>query len=119
VARRGVTRPGQIAYHLAYAQVGTDIDRLVSVAGRRSVIEACLQAAKNDCGLDQHEVRRYVGWMRHIALAMFAHAFLAATAAKGDAETAPPWSRSPWHKSAGSWQLAPRSGPACFFASIR
>ncbi|MEV6289821.1 hypothetical protein AB0M41_05100, partial [Streptomyces sp. NPDC051896] len=81
------------------------------------------QAAKNECGLDQYEVRRYVGWMRHITLAMLAHAFLAATAAqavaKGDAETVPPWFRSPWQKSAGSWQLAPHTGPARHFASMR
>jgi SRSO17 transposase len=38
------------------------------------------QAAKNECGLDQYEVRRYVGWHRHVTLAMLAHAFLAATA---------------------------------------
>ncbi|MFI2026039.1 hypothetical protein ACH46E_45385, partial [Streptomyces olivaceoviridis] len=56
------------------------------------------------------------GWMRHITLAMLAHVFLAATAAQagseGDAETVLSWFRSPWQKSAGSWQLAPQTGPA-------
>ncbi|WP_052412090.1 IS701 family transposase [Streptomyces mutabilis] len=107
LARRSISRPDQIAYYLAYAPVGTGVDRLVRVAGRRWAIEECFQAAKNECGLDQYEVRRYVGWMRHTTLAMLAHAFLAATAAdaaaKGDAETVPPWFRSPWQKSAGSW----------------
>jgi len=45
---------------------------------------------KNERGLDQYEVRRYTGWMRHITLAVLAHAFLAAMAAaasKGAAET--------------------------------
>jgi SRSO17 transposase len=37
-------------------------------------------SAKNECCLDQYEVRRYVGWYRHITLAMLAHAFLAAMA---------------------------------------
>ncbi|MFG2887892.1 hypothetical protein ACGFYV_37470 [Streptomyces sp. NPDC048297] len=102
--------------------MGTDVDRLVRVAGRRWAIEECFQAAKNECGLDQYEVRRYVGWMRHVTLAMLAHAFLAATAAqaasKGDAETVPaPWFRSPWRKSAGSWQLAPHPAPAHHCAS--
>ncbi|WP_435280131.1 IS701 family transposase [Streptomyces sp. 1222.5] len=123
LARRSINRPDQIAYYLAYAPLGTDVDRLVRVAGRRWAIEECFQAAKNECGLDQYEVRRYVGWMRHITLAMFAHAFLAATAAqaaaKGDAETVPPWFRSPWQKSAGSWQLTPHTGPARHFASMR
>ncbi|MFE9834206.1 hypothetical protein ACFYP4_03495 [Streptomyces sp. NPDC005551] len=110
LARRSISRPEQTAYYLAYAPVGADVDRLVRVAGRRWAIEECFQAATNECGPDQYEVRRYVGWMRHITLAMLAHAFRAATAAqaaaKGDAETVPPWFRSPWQKSASSWQLA-------------
>jgi hypothetical protein len=121
-ARCSVSRPDEIAYYLGYAQVGTGVDQLVRVAGRRWAIEECFQAAKNECGLDQYEVRRYVGWMRHVTLAMLAHAFLAVTAAraaaKGDAETVPPWFRSPWRKSAGSWRLAPHPGPAHRFASM-
>ncbi|MEU6405116.1 IS701 family transposase [Streptomyces sp. NPDC046985] len=123
LARRRVSRPDQIASYLAYAPVGAGVDRLVRVAGLRWAIEERFQAAKNECGLDQYEVRRYVGWMRHITLAVLAHAFLPATAAqaaaKGDAETVPPWFRSPWQKSASSWQLAPRTGPARYFASMR
>ncbi|MEU9663876.1 hypothetical protein AB0P44_45270 [Streptomyces chartreusis] len=70
--------------------------------------------------MDQYEVRRYVGWMRHVTLAMLAHTFLAVTAAqaaaKGEAETVPtPWFRSPWQNSAGSWQLT-QPGPAHRFA---
>ncbi|MFI6377191.1 IS701 family transposase [Streptomyces sp. NPDC050546] len=123
LARRSINRPDQIAYYFAYAPAGTDVDRLVRVAGRRWAIEECFQAAKNECGLDQYEVRGYVGWMRHITLAMLAHAFLSATAAqaaaKGDAETVPSWFRSPWQKSAGSWQLASHTGPARHVASMR
>ena len=54
---------------------------MVRVAGTRWAIEEAFQAAKNECGLDQYEVRRYTGWMRHITLAMLAHAFLAVMAA--------------------------------------
>jgi len=122
LARRSISRPDQIAYYLAHAPVGTGVDLLVRVAGSRWAIEECFQAAKNECGLDQYEVRRYVGWMRHVTLAMLAHSFLAVTAAqaaaKGDAETVPPWFRSPWQKSAGSWQLALHTGPARHFASM-
>ncbi|MEE4599562.1 hypothetical protein V2J94_48585, partial [Streptomyces sp. DSM 41524] len=78
---------------------------------------------KNECGLDQYEVRRYIGWYRHITLAMLAHAYLAVmaadAAAKGGAETLPaPWLRSPWQKSGGSWCLASptNTGPAGRFA---
>ncbi|GGT86914.1 IS701 family transposase [Streptomyces lateritius] len=121
LARRSISRPDEIAYYLGYAPAGTDVDRFVRVAGRRWAIEECFQAAKNECGLDQYEVRRYVGWTRHITLAMLAHAFLAVTAAqaaaKGDAETVPPWFHSPWRKSAGCWQLTSRTERARRFAS--
>ncbi|MFD9784404.1 hypothetical protein ACFWXZ_26255 [[Kitasatospora] papulosa] len=81
LARRSLARPEEIAYYLAFAPVGASIGELVRVAGARWAIEECFQAAKNERGLDQYEVRRYVGWYRHITLAMLAHAFLAAIAA--------------------------------------
>jgi SRSO17 transposase len=81
MARRGLSDPGEIAYYLAYAPVGIEIAELVRIAGSRWAIEECFQAAKNECGLDQYEVRRYIGWYRHITLAMLAHAVLAALAA--------------------------------------
>jgi SRSO17 transposase len=54
---------------------------LIRVAGATWAIEECFQAAKNECGLDQNEVRRYPGWYRHVTLAMLADAFLAVQAA--------------------------------------
>nr|WP_199920212.1 IS701 family transposase [Streptomyces rimosus] len=111
LARRSLRRPDEIAYYLAYAPVGTAVERLVGVAGSRWAIEECFQAAKGQCGLDQYEVRRYPGWYRHITLAMLAHAFLAAMAAaavkKGAAETTQPaWPRSPWQRSGVCWLLS-------------
>lgn len=78
LARRSLARPEEIAYYLAFAPTQATVSELVRVAGARWAIEECFQAAKNECGLDQYEVRRYVGWYRHITLAMLAHAFLAA-----------------------------------------
>jgi SRSO17 transposase len=45
-------------------------------------IEEAFQAGKGLCGLDQHQVRQYLAWYRHITLAMAALAFLAATRAR-------------------------------------
>ncbi|WP_437044249.1 IS701 family transposase [Streptomyces sp. enrichment culture] len=111
LARRSIARPDDIAYYLAYAATGTTVNQLVTVAGSRWAIECCFQSAKNECGLDQYEVRRYPGWYRHITLAMLAHAFLAAMAAaniteRGAAETDLSSSPSAWRRSASSWQLA-------------
>lgn len=111
LARRSLARPDEIAYYLAYAPAGTTVTELARIAGTRWAIEECFQAAKNECGLDQYEVRRYPGWYRHIRLAMLARAFLAAIASaagneKGAAETALALSHQPWQKSGDSWQLA-------------
>jgi SRSO17 transposase len=118
LGRRSPARPDEIAYYLAYAPNGTPVADLVRIAGSRWAIEEAFQAAKNECGLDQYEVRRYPGWYRHITLAMLAHAFLAAVAAqateRGAAETTPPApSASRWQRSADSWTLScPAPHPA-------
>ncbi|MGA5418010.1 hypothetical protein [Streptomyces pseudogriseolus] len=113
MARRSISDPGELTYYLAYAPVGVEIAQLAQVAGSRWAIEECFQAAKNECSLDQYEVRRYIGWYRHITLTMLAHAALTALAAqpgesaKGVAETDQPSSRSPLShtrsRAAASW----------------
>ncbi|MFI9604598.1 IS701 family transposase [Streptomyces sp. NPDC052043] len=110
LARRSISKPDEIAYYLAYAPLETTVRELVRIAGTRWAIEECFQAAKNECGLDQYEVRRYTGWYRHITLAMLAHAFLAATAhqvrEKGAAPVGHPGqSSSQWRRFGDSWQL--------------
>lgn len=88
------------------------------IAGSRWTIEECFQAAKNECGLDQYEVRRYVGWYRHITLAMLAHAFLAVTAhqarEKGTGQVRRPRSSSSqWQGFGDFWQLVARDPRTC------
>lgn len=53
---------------------------LVRVAGSRWPVEECFEAAKQEAGLDNYQVREYDAWYRHITLAMLALAFLAAMA---------------------------------------
>lgn len=110
LARRGISKPDEIAYYLAYAPLETTVRELVRVAGARWAIEECFQGAKNECGLDQYEVRRYVGSYQHITPAMLAHAFLAAMAhqswEKGAEQVRHPESSgSQWRRLGGSWQL--------------
>ncbi|WP_229877950.1 IS701 family transposase [Streptomyces bluensis] len=96
---------------LAYAPNGTSVADLVRIAGSRWAIEEAFQTAKNECGPDQYEVRRYPGWYRHITLAMLAHVFLSVVAAqateRGAAETTPPApSASRWQRRnlrSGAW----------------
>ncbi|MFJ1843565.1 IS701 family transposase [Streptomyces sp. NPDC088146] len=79
-ARRSIAKPAEMAYYPASAPLEATVADLVRIAGCRWKVEECFQSAKNECGLDQYEVRRYVGWYRHITLAMLAHAFLAVLA---------------------------------------
>jgi SRSO17 transposase len=88
--------PKELAYYLTFAPVGTLLETLVAVAGRRWTIEESLEAAKGEVGLDQYEVRHYHGWYRHITLAMLALAYLAVVRARlpgagADPKGGPPW----------------------------
>jgi SRSO17 transposase len=69
--------PKKLAYYLTFAPVGTRIETLIAVAGRRWTIEESIEAAKGEVGLDHYEVRHSHGWYRHITLAMLALAYLA------------------------------------------
>jgi hypothetical protein len=74
LARRSVSRPEEISYCIAYCPAGTTLDELIRIAGSRWAIEECFQTAKRECGLDDYQVRRYPGWLRHMTLARAAHA---------------------------------------------
>ena len=73
--RRCLDAPFEKAYYLVFAPPGTGLHTMVLAIGARWSIEVDLENAK-DLGLDQYEVRSYVGWYRHITLVMLAAAFL-------------------------------------------
>ena len=49
------------AYYLCRGPAATPRGELVRVAGSRWTIEECFERAKGDCGLDEYEVRSWVG----------------------------------------------------------
>ena len=75
VMRRCLDDPGEKAYYLVFAPPGTTLHTIVLAIGARWSIEVDLENAK-DLGLDQYEVRSYLGWYRHMTLVMLAAAFL-------------------------------------------
>jgi SRSO17 transposase len=75
--RRGVTAPEEIAYFACGGPPGATLGELVRIAGMRWAIEECFELAKGDCGLDEYEVRSWVGWHRHVTLSLFALAVVA------------------------------------------
>lgn len=75
MARRSLTT-GEIAYYLCFAPSNTSLKTLVRVAATRWAVEESFQTAKNECGLDQYQVRKYHAWYRHMALSIAVHAAL-------------------------------------------
>lgn len=75
--RRSVSDPSEVAYFACGGPPATTLDEWVRVAGKRWVIEECFELAKGDCGLDEYEVRNWVGWHRHVTLSLFALAVVA------------------------------------------
>jgi SRSO17 transposase len=75
VFRRCLDDPHEVAYYLVWAPPDTPLPLIVQAIGCRWHIEEDLHAGKA-LGLDQYEVRSYVGWYRHITLVLLASAFL-------------------------------------------
>ncbi|MET9179862.1 IS701 family transposase [Kitasatospora aureofaciens] len=89
LARRSVSDPTKIAYYVCYGPADTRLKDLIKVAGARWQVEECFQTAKNECGLDHYQVRRYQAWYRHITLSMAALACLTAIRAHEMSKGAP------------------------------
>ena len=89
LARRGVSDPEDLAYYLCAGRPGTAVRELVRAAGSRWAVEECIEAAKGETGLDHYEVRSWVGWYRHITLALFALALLAVIRARAASPARP------------------------------
>src|SRR5262245_48799612 len=75
--RRSVSDPAEVAYFACGGPPATTLRDLALVAGARWAIEDLLELAKGDCGLDEYEVRSWVGWHRHVTLSLFALAAVA------------------------------------------
>jgi SRSO17 transposase len=76
VFRRSIA-DGELGYFHCYNPRGESLTELVRVIGARWPIEECFEAAKNEAGLDNYQVRLYHAWYRHVTLSMLAMAFLA------------------------------------------
>ena len=61
LVRRSVAKPEEVAFYLTHAPGGTTLAGLVGVAGTRWSIESLFEQAKGEVGLDQYEVRSWVG----------------------------------------------------------
>ena len=80
--RRSRTKAQEITAYLVFGAADTTLEEMACVAGRRWAIEESFAQSKSEVGLDQYEVRSWVGWHRHMILAMTAQALLAITRAR-------------------------------------
>jgi SRSO17 transposase len=78
LVRKGLDDREELAFYLAAGPARTPLTRLAKTAGARWAIEGAFEAAKQEVGLADYEVRSWTGWHRHVTLAVLAHAVLAA-----------------------------------------
>jgi SRSO17 transposase len=83
LVRRSIEDPDELTAYTVFAPEGTTLEELAKVAGMRWRVEIGFEEAKGEVGLSHYEVRSWRAWYRHVTLALFAHAFLAALRAKG------------------------------------
>jgi len=74
--RRNIKDHTDVAFYIAFAPDIKSLQDMAKTAGSRWTIEECFEMAKGEVGLDQYQVRSWVGWYRHITFAMLALAFL-------------------------------------------
>jgi hypothetical protein len=63
-------------YYLSNAPAATPLLRLAQVGALRWPVETEFQTEKGETGLDEYEVRTWLGWQHHITMALLAGAFL-------------------------------------------
>jgi SRSO17 transposase len=87
--RRSLSDPTEKTYYFVFAPAGTTLQEMVAAIGARWHIEEDFENAK-DLGLDQYEVRGFLGWYRHITLVLLALAFLTGICTSERGATSPP-----------------------------
>jgi SRSO17 transposase len=81
--RRSLEDAEELTAYTVFAPEGASLEELAKAAGSRWQVEIAFEEAKGEVGLSHYEVRSWHGWHRHITLALFAHAFLAAVRSSG------------------------------------
>jgi SRSO17 transposase len=67
---------GEQKYYYSTLPADTPLERLVTLAHARWIVEQFYEDAKGECGLDDYQGRRWDGLHRHLALAMLTYSFL-------------------------------------------
>ncbi len=76
IIRRNLDDPSQVKYFFSNAPANTPLNEFVRLCGMRWPIETVFEEAKGEIGLDQYEMRSWLGWHHHMLLVSLAHHFL-------------------------------------------
>jgi SRSO17 transposase len=76
VLRRSLGETPELKTYLCNAPETTPQRKLVWASGMRWPVESAIEESKGEVGLDQYEVRGWLGWHHHTALSFLAHHFL-------------------------------------------
>jgi SRSO17 transposase len=76
VVIRSVEKTPRTWYVLSNARAEVPLGQLVRAHGRRHGVEELLEEGNGEVGLDQYEVRSWVGWHHHLTLSLLALWFL-------------------------------------------
>jgi len=68
---------GELAYFHCFAPRRDPLGEVIRAIGSRWPVEECFEAAKQEAGLDQYQVRKYDAWYRHVTMSMLALSLLA------------------------------------------
>ena len=76
IIRRNLDDPSEVKYYFSNAPVNTPLNEFVRISGMRWPIESIFEEAKCEVGMDQYEMRSWLGWHHHMLLVSLAHHFL-------------------------------------------
>jgi SRSO17 transposase len=76
IIRRDLDDPAEIKYFFSNAPANTPLHEFVRICGMRWPIETIFEEAKGEVGMDQYEMRSWLGWHHHMLLVALAHHFL-------------------------------------------
>jgi SRSO17 transposase len=76
IIRRNLDDPTEIKYYFSNAPIDMPLQEFVRISGMRWPIESIFEESKGEVGMDQYEMRSWLGWHHHMLLVSLAHHFL-------------------------------------------
>lgn len=76
IIKRTLGESPEYSFYISNASASTRLKTFVWLSGLRWAIEQCFEETKTELGMDQYEVRKFMGWHHHIMVCILAHFFL-------------------------------------------